>query len=490
MQVKIIVLLIYVAGMILIGYFSMKKTKTVGDFFLANRSLGPWVSAFAYGSSYFSAVLFIGYAGNIGWGFGLSSLWIVVGNTLIGSLLAWLVLARRTRVMTEEMQVMTMPEFLQVRYGSNFLKAFSALLIFVFLVPYSASVYMGLSYLFDVVMGIPYFYALLLIAGLTGVYLVMGGYLAVSITDFFQGSIMLGGAIFLIVYLVGRPEVGGWSQIVARLREVDPQLVGAVGPPGFWPLFGLVGLTSLGPWGLPQMVQKFYALKNEKIVYTATILATIFALICTFSAYLSGSLTHLFFDQLPQINGEPNPELLMPHLIAEVMPPAFSLIFLLLVFSASMSTLSSLVLVSSSAITIDLLPARFRDKSLPIMRVLCGVFIFFSLLIAFYRVTFIVNLMSISWGAVAGSFLAPYLYGLYWKGANRWGAISSMIVGLVVSLGFSWYYGFNSPLAPLWGFLAMLVPLVVLPVVSILTGGEEDVSLRIREKRAVGNTGN
>ena len=157
-----------------------------------------------------------------------------------------------------------MPEFLQVAMVA--LKAFSALLIFVFLVPYSASVYMGLSYLFDVVMGIPYFYALLLIAGLTGVYLVMGGYLAVSITDFFQGSIMLGGAIFLIVYLVGRPEVGGWSQIVARLREVDPQLTRAVGPPGFWPLFGLVGLTSLGPWGLPQMVQKFYALKNEKIV--------------------------------------------------------------------------------------------------------------------------------------------------------------------------------------------------------------------------------
>jgi len=470
--VKALILVLYVACMLLIGYYSMRKTKSLSDFFLANRSLGPWVSAFAYGTTYFSAVLFIGYAGRIGWNFGLSSLWIVVGNTLVGSLLAWLLLAKKTRQVTEKLNVMTMPEFLGARYSDPYLKAFSAILVFVFLIPYSASVYMGLSYLFDVVMGIPYVLALLLIAVLTGLYLVMGGYFAVALTDFVQGSIMFFGAIFMVFYLLAHPQVGGLSGAISNLRAINPSLVGVVGPPGFWPLFGLVVLTSLGPWGLPQMVQKFYSLKSERIVVAATIVSTVFSLVCVFSAYFSGSLTRLFFTELPQMGGVPNADLLMPNLIVKVMPQAFTLIFLLLVFSASMSTLSSLVLVSSSAIVVDLFPQSWKKKSLLWMRFLCGLFVFLSLLIAFKRSTFIVNLMSISWGATAGSFLAPYVYGLYWKRGTRQAAWASMLSGLVIAVGFSWYFGFRSQLVPLVGSLAMLIPLGVFPVVSLFTGGE------------------
>ncbi|MGQ9622170.1 MAG: sodium:solute symporter family transporter [Candidatus Caldatribacteriaceae bacterium] len=477
---KIFVLLLYVVGMLLIGYFSLRRTRNVSDFFLANRNLGPWISAFAYGTTYFSAVLFIGYAGRIGWGFGLSSLWIVLGNALVGSLLAWLVLARRTRRLTEALNAMTMPEFLGARYGSEFLKIFSALVIFIFLVPYSASVYMGLSYLFDAVLGIPYRYALLVMAGLTGVYLLMGGYLAVSLTDAVQGIIMLFGSIFLVFYLLARPEVQGISGAVAGLKSINPLLTGVVGPPGFLALFGLVVLTSLGPWGLPQMVQKFYAIKNEWVVKTATIVVTIFAFVCTFGAYFSGSLTHLFFSQPPlSPSGKPDPDLLMPHLVANIMPSSFALIFLLLIFAASMSTLSSLVLVSSSAIAIDLLPASYKLKSLPIMRVLCAIFVAFSLILALYRISFIVNLMSISWGATAGSFIAPYLYGLYWRRGNKWGALVSMLCGLAISFGGALYFGFGSPLLPLLGSLAMLVPLGVFPLISLVTGGAKDAGLRV-----------
>jgi len=470
--VKALILVLYVACMLLIGYYSMRKTKSLSDFFLANRSLGPWVSAFAYGTTYFSAVLFIGYAGRIGWNFGLSSLWIVVGNTLIGSLLAWLLLAKKTRQVTEKLNVMTMPEFLGARYGDPYLKAFSAILVFVFLIPYSASVYMGLSYLFDVVMGIPYVLALLLIAVLTGVYLVMGGYFAVALTDLVQGSIMFFGAIFMVFYLLAHPQVGGLSGAISNLRAINPSLVNVIGPPGFWPLFGLVVLTSLGPWGLPQMVQKFYSLKSERIAFAATVVSTIFALVCAFSAYFSGSLTRLFFTELPRMGGVPNADLLMPNLIVKVMPQAFTLIFLLLVFSASMSTLSSLVLVSSSAVVVDLFPQSWRRNSLFWMRFLCGLFVFLSLLIAFKRSTFIVNLMSISWGATAGSFLAPYVYGLYWKRGTRQAAWTSMLSGLVIAVGFSWYFGFRSQLVPLVGSLAMLIPLGIFPVVSLFSGGE------------------
>ncbi|WP_438314131.1 sodium:solute symporter family protein [Candidatus Caldatribacterium sp. SIUC1] len=476
---KTAVLVLYVVGMLGLGYFASRRTKSLGDFFLAGRNLGPWISAFAYGTTYFSAVLFIGYAGRIGWGFGLSSLWIVVGNTIVGSFLAWLALARRTRRLTERLNAMTMPEFLKARYGSELLRVLAALIIFFFLVPYSASVYMGLSYLFDAVLGIPYQYALLFMAVLTGVYLLMGGYLAVSLTDAVQGMIMLFGSLFLVGSLLARPEVGGLSQAIARLSQVNPRLASPVGPPGFWPLFGLVVLTSLGPWGLPQMVQKFYAIRSEKMVTTATVVVTVFAFVCTFAAYFSGSLTHLFFKEPPLVNGKPEPDLLMPHLIATTMPPSFALIFLLLVFSASMSTLSSLVLVSSSAVVIDLLPPATRPRSLFFMRVLCAVFVAFSLFLALSKISFIVNLMSISWGTVAGSFLAPYLYGLYWRGGNRWGALASMLSGLSVGLLGAILFGFRSSVLPLLGSFAMLIPLGVFPVVSLVTGGGKDASVHL-----------
>lgn len=476
---KAIVLVLYVVGMIALGYLASRRTKNLGDFFLAGRNLGPWISAFAYGTTYFSAVLFIGYAGRIGWGFGLSSLWIVVGNTVLGSLLAWVVLARRTRKLTESLNAMTVPEFLEARYGSPFLKVLAALVIFVFLVPYSASVYMGLSYLFDAVLGIPYQYALLFMAVLTGVYLLMGGYLAVSLTDAVQGMIMLFGSLFLVGYLLARPEVGGFGQALVKLASINPRLVSAVGPPGFWPLFGLVVLTSLGPWGLPQMVQKFYAIRNERVIRTATIVVTVFAFVCTFGAYFSGSLTHLFFDAPPLSGGKPDPDLLMPHLIATVMPSSFALVFLLLVFSASMSTLSSLVLVSSSAIVIDLLPKSSSFRSLPVMRLFCGIFVALSLILALYRPSFIVNLMSISWGTVAGSFLAPYLFGLYFKKGNKWGALASIVSGLGIGFLGSLILGFRSSVLPLLGSFAMLVPLLVFPIVSLLTGGEKHASVRL-----------
>jgi SSS family solute:Na+ symporter len=169
----------------------------------------------------------------------------------------------------------------------------------------------------------------------------------------------------------------------------------------------------------------------------------------------------------------------MPHLIATIMPPSFALIFLLLVFSASMSTLSSLVLVSSSAVVIDLLPPATRPRSLLLMRVFCAVFVALSLFLALSKISFIVNLMSISWGTVAGSFLAPYLYGLYWKGGNRWGALASMLSGLSVGLFGAVLFGFRSSVLPLLGSFAMLIPLGVFPVVSLVTGGGKDASVRL-----------
>lgn len=451
------------------GWVSMRKAHTVNDFFLGGRSIGPWLSAFSYGTAYFSAVIFIGYAGKVGWGFGLSGLWIVLGNAVVGSLLAWYILAKRTRAMTIRLGSMTMPEFLEARYDSRGFKIFSALVIFIFLVPYSASVYMGLSYLFNQSFGIPYGYACVTMCLLTALYLVMGGYRALAMTDVFQGSIMLFGVGVLLYYVLGAPEVGGLAHGFHRLAEINPQLVAPVGPGGWLPLASLVILTSLGTWGLPQMVQKFYAIKNEAAIKPATIVASVFALVVSFGAYFTGAMTRLFFNELP--GG--TPDLLMPKLIESVLPELGVALILLLVLSASMSTLASLVLASSSAIAIDLFktiaPAAAEKHGVKMMRLMCLLFILLSLLLALARPSIILSLMAMSWGTVAGVFLAPYLFGLFWKGTTKAGAWAGAVTGLTISVVFSLYYRLDPVMIPIVGSVAMIIPLVIVPGVSMVT---------------------
>ena len=291
---------LYVVVMLAVGYWCMKRTRDVGDFFLGGRTLGPWISAFAYGTTYFSAVLFIGYAGRLGWGFGIQTMWIVLGNAFIGTTLAWLVLAARTRDMTVRLNALTMPEFLRARYASRPLQIISALVVFVFLVPYSASVYMGLSYLFQKTLGLQYNQALIFLAALTAVYLVMGGYFAVAVSDFIRGIVEFLG-VAAMVFLLTRMKGGLGACFTALL---DPKYMPALhapppptGPafPGWMTLWSLVLITSFGPWALPQMVQKFYSIRSKADVKRAMVIATIFALFMCFGAYYSGALTHLFF---------------------------------------------------------------------------------------------------------------------------------------------------------------------------------------------------
>ncbi len=481
---------IYVAVMLGIGYWCMRRTQSVGDFFLGGRTLGPWMSAFAYGTTYFSAVLFIGYAGKLGWGFGIHTMWIVIGNTLIGTVLAWKLLAGRTRDMTVRLNAITMPEFLRARYDHRPLQIVSALIVFIFLVPYSASVLMGLSYLFEMTLHISYEHALYFLTGLTAIYLVMGGYFAVALSDFIRGIIEFIGVMLMVYLLAHRPEIGGFVQATGRLLG-DPSAAPALGSakalgagswlavtaPGWLTLLSLVLITSFGPWSLPQMVQKFYSIRSRADITRAIVIAGVFSLFMAFGAYYSGALTHLFYGPKlpPELIGPKGPiwDKIMPHFITTSgLPPALIMVVVLMVFSASMSSLSSLVLVSSSAIAIDLYGA-FADRhanprrTMALLRTMCAVFVGCSLYIALQRPVFIVNLMIMSWGSLAGVFLAPYLFGLFWKRTTLAGVYAGMAVGLVCA--FTLFSVWGSDGVPLAGAITMFLPLLVVPVVSLLT---------------------
>ncbi len=472
---KYVFLAIFIVFLLFSGFINIRRTKTAQDFFIGGRKVGPWMSAFAYGTTYFSAVIFIGFAGSIGWGHGYAGLWIAIGNAFIGCMLAWWLLARRTREMTARLNAMTMPEFLKQRYDSPGMKYFAAFIIFVFLVPYSASVYTGLSYLFESVFNIPFIYATIGMALLTAAFLMMGGYFAVVLTDFFMGIVMIIGVTVMLYFIYGHEKVGGLANGISQLHEIDPGLTSIVGPPGWLSIMSLMLLTSLGPWALPQMVQKFYAIKDASVVRAATIVTTLFALFISVATFATGAVSRLFLDNTMPVDasGAANPDMIIPLVVTTVLPEIVVALILLLILSASLSTLSSLVLVSSSSIAIDFLGSVFPDMSrkrqLAYLRLLCLFFILISLFITIAKPTFILQLMSLSWGTVAGAFLAPYLYGLFWRKTTKiaaWvGAICGMSISIILNL-YGGKYGITSPMA---GSLAMLVPLLIVPIVSLLT---------------------
>ncbi len=470
---SLILLLVFLLIMIAVGVWGMRKTTTLNDFFLGGRSIGPWVSAFAYGTTYFSAVVFIGFAGKQGWGFGLNAVLIGIGNALLGAMLAWLLFAKRTRRMTQNLNTMTMPEFLEARYNSDHMKMLAALLIFIFLLPYSASVFKGLGHLFETTFNISFDFALIILVAITGVYLVLGGYFAVTVTDFIQGFIMLAGAIGMVIVITYK--AGGLGEAISAVKTNYEVHVPFAQQPSWLTIASLIFMTSFGTWGLPQMVQKFYAIKNEQVIPKAAIITTIFALIIGVSAYFTGAMSHVFFDlsTLPRLaNGSINFDMIVPTLLSQQLPEALLAVIMLLVLSASMSTLASIILVSSSAITIDLYKGYLHKEvsekqSLLMMRILSGVFILCSYLISKMQIGFIVTLMSLSWGVLSGAFMAPYILGIFSKKITKVGAYAGMYSGAGSAIILTMVLGAaNSPLA---SSIAMIIPFIVVPVVSLVT---------------------
>lgn len=481
MILKIVLLVIFFAVTLAVGIYCRRHATDVNGFVLGGRSVGPWLTAFAYGTSYFSAVIFVGYAGQFGWKFGIASTWIGLGNAFIGSLLAWVILGRRTRLMSQKLESATMPEFFGKRYGSNPLKIAASIIAFVFLIPYTASLYNGLSRLFAEAFNVDYVVCIIIMALLTCIYVVAGGYMATAINDFIQGIIMLVGIVAVIAAIL--MNQGGFSTALESLANVkgDSAMTGAynsfLGPLPLDLLF-VVLLTSLGTWGLPQMVQKFYAIKNEKAIVKGTVISTVFALIVAGGCYFLGGFGRLFLS--PEEVAKNGYDAIIPAMISKL-PDILIGIVVILVLSASMSTLSSLVLASSSTITLDFLKGniikKMSDKlQLAIMRIFVGIFILISVVIAVYQYkvgnNYIAQLMGVSWGALAGSFLAPFIYALYWKRTTKLACWVSFLFGSLTMLANMFFRDtfptvMQSPIN--CGVIVMLAGLIIVPIVSLIT---------------------
>jgi len=502
MIIKILITIIFLVVTVAIGVYSRKQARSVDGFVLGGRSVGPWLSAFAFGTSYFSAVVFVGYAGQFGWKYGLASSWIGIGNAIVGSLLAWLVLGRRTKLMTQHISSRTMPDFFGTRFNSQGLRVVASIIAFVFLIPYTAGVYSGISKLFDMGFHIPYEYCIIIMAMLTAVYVILGGYKATAMNDFIQGIVMLFGIVAVIVAVVN--SQGGLVDAFHKMQQAVPTAHDMDNPlyshfqtgdfaswfgPNAMSLLGVVVLTSLGTWGLPQMVGKFYSITDESAIRRGTVISTVFALVVAGGCYFLGGFGRLFGE--PQWNEMRNnykfDDIIPAMLDTAVHSDLLIGLVMVLVLSASMSTLASLVLTSSSTMTLDLI---YRDKKaeageveegsiddmvaekierrkVVIMRVLIIFFIVISVLIALNPPTFIAQLMGISWGALAGAFLAPFMLGLYWRRvttASIWACFAWGVGLTVVNMLI------GNPINPInCGAIAMVGGFVVVILVSLFT---------------------
>ena len=491
MFIKILLTLIFLAVMIGVGLYTRKQASSVDGFVLGGRAVGPWLTAFAYGTSYFSAVVFVGYAGQFGWKYGLSSTWIGVGNAVIGSLLAWIVLGRRTKLMTQHIESRTMPDFFGTRFSDQGLRVAASIIAFVFLIPYTAGVYKGISTLFEMGFGIPYEYCVVIMAILTAVYVILGGYKATAMNDFIQGIIMLFGIVAIIVAVLN--VQGGFSTAIEKMAalpsDADATVNGGFATlfgPDPWNLLGVVILTSLGTWGLPQMVGKFYSITDESAIKRGTIISTVFALVVAGGCYFLGGFGRLFGMPPVLPNGKLAFDSIVPSMLV-TLPDVLIALVVLLVLSASMSTLASLVLTSSSTMTLDLIyrdkksaPGEVEDgniddivaekierRKVVVMRVLIMFFIAISLLIALNPPTFIAQLMGISWGALAGAFLAPFMLGLYWRGVTTASVWACFIWGVGITV-VNMLLG--NPINPInCGAIAMVGGFPVVWLVSLLS---------------------
>ncbi|MDL2288858.1 sodium:solute symporter family protein [Oscillospiraceae bacterium OttesenSCG-928-F05] len=476
MVTTLVLLGLYASLLVFLGIYSAKHSGTLTAFLVGGRSAGSWVSAFAYGSSFFSAVVFVGYAGRNGWDMGLYAVLIGVGNALIGTYLAWRVLGERTRRVSAREKIKTLPGYFATRFQSPAMRTVAALIIFCFLLPYSASVYSGLSYMSEAVLGLDYALCMLFLAGLTAFYVVLGGYRGSVLVDTLQGIVMTVVLAVILFNITRQPELSGFAGAFRASAEATAErvnLFGGTGPNlGF--LISMILLTSFGTWGLPQTLQKFFGIRDKKAVRRGASISAVFSLFISGGAYFIGALSQVLLKNPPvDAEGAVLYDLIVPVMLQARLPELLLSLLLVLLFAASMSTLSGLTLSASSALSMDLIRPRFEKamtekRTLLLTRVFCVLFIAASYLIAYFKLP-IIMLMGFSWGAVAGAFLGPFLLSLFWKRTTKAGAFSGMLSGLVFTVAAAVLSGFNAAYSSYIGVIAMALGLVATWGVSLVT---------------------
>ncbi len=430
MQVETIIsLAIYMIAMLAIGYYSFKRTSDLSDYMLGGRGLGPWVTALSAGASDMSGWMMMGLPGAM-YASGLSSAWLSIG-LCIGAYLNYRLLAPRFRVYTEVADdSITIPDYLENRFKdhTNILRLVSGLVILVFFTLYVASGMVSGGTLFKSAFGLNYTTGVVITVVVVVAYTLFGGFLAVSMTDFVQGCIMF--IALILVPIVAIFHVGGTGHAISDIRSIDPTLL------NLFKGTSVVGVISLLAWGLgyfgqPHIIVRFMAIKTTRELTSARRIGIGWMIISIIGSMLVGLVGISYFHQ----NGGPlkNPETVFVQFADILFNPIISGFILAAILAAIMSTISSQLLVTSSAVTEDFYKTFFRrsasDKELVTIGRLAVLVIALIAIVISYGASSILSIVGHAWAGFGSAFGPVVLLSLYWKRMTRWGALLGMVLG-------------------------------------------------------------
>jgi len=465
----IISIAIYMAGMLLIGYLAYRKTANLTDYMLGGRNLGPAVTALSAGASDMSGWLLMGLPGAM-YISGLSAGWIVIGLCL-GSYLNWLFVAPRLRTYTEIAgNSITIPDFLGNRFkdGSRVLKVVSASVILIFFTFYTSSGMVAGGELFRTAFNLDYRWGIWLTASVVILYTLFGGFLAVSWTDFVQGTIMF--IALILVPVVTIVNIGGWDPTFNEIKSINPNLLHV------FEGTSTIGIISLLAWGLgyfgqPHIIVRFMAVSSVKELKSARRIGMGWMIFAIVGAMFTGLVGIAYFNLTNSPLGDRNAESVFIILAKELFPSLITGFLLAAILAAVMSTIASQLLVSASALTDDFYKQFIRPNASDKELVLVGRFgvlaiSAIALLLAFNPSGTILKLVGYAWAGFGAAFGPVILLSLYWKRMTKWGALAGMIVGTATVIVWDMIDKFAEIYEIIPGFIAGSIAVVVF---SLLT---------------------
>jgi SSS family solute:Na+ symporter len=461
----VISMALFASVFIFLGYLGYKKTKTVEDYFVAGRKMGPLLIAFSYGATFISAVALIGFSG-IASVYGHSILWLAFLNVFVGIFIAFVVYGLRTRKMGLSLKAMTLPELLGNRFNSVKLQQVSGLIIGIFMVAYTSAVFLAIASLFQVTFGIPYWLCVVVFTLVVGIYLIVGGLYAVMWTHAVQAIVMLVGMIILTVGIY--TMLGGISPAHEAAAGLTPEMLKSIGSPAatqapngltsmppvlsqpFMMVLTLIFGVGIGVLAQPQLITRYLTAKNEKALRLAVPIGGIFILFMTFTAFSIGPLCNVLMYQnnimypTKEVAGVmvANPDAVVPTIINELFPAWFILIFLFAILAAAMSTAAALFHTAGASIGRDVYEKSMKrqlspEKSIFITRIATFVIVIATLIISLNPLDVVAFMTAFFFGLMACTFLAPYTLMLYWKKTNRTGVWVGMLGGFLFTI--TWY---------------------------------------------------
>ncbi len=460
----VVIIVLYLSVVAYLGYRGFSQTKNSADYMLGGRKTHPFVMAMSYGATFISTSAIVGFGG-VAALFGMSLLWLAVCNVGVGVLIAFMFFGKRTRKMGLNLNAHTFPELLGRRLGSPFIQRFMGLIIFVFMPLYAAAVLIGASRILEGLLGIPYMYSVIIFSVLVACYVIMGGLKGVMYTDALQGTLMFFGMFFLLIFIYAKlGGVGTAHRALTEMKDLVPEGLKAIGHQGWtsspaagsnlwWIIYSSLVLgVGIGVLAQPQLVVRYMTVKSDKELNRAIIIGAVFIMMTVGTSFIVGALSNVYYHNNAGIlaiqAAEGNSDKLIPLIIADAMPSWFGYLFMLVILSAGMSTLSSQFHAIGTSIGRDFYSSGHvtkekKQKEILITRIGIVFSILLTVLLGIKMGSGIIaRATAIFFGLMASSFLAPYFASLYWKRLTRKGAIAGIISGLSVTVfGFLFLHG-------------------------------------------------